>query len=105
MACAATDPIKGGNSNTNAQIVSIFNGGVNNNAAFTFSLTGGFINGANETARTAVNPTTYDSRFDVTAYVGAVKDAADTWYRDWTCDSVTATFNTTAKACTSLPTT
>lgn len=105
MACAATDPIKGGNGNTNAQIVSIFNAGLNNNAAFTFSLTNGFVNGANETGRTAVDPKTYDAAFDTTNYVGAVKDAADTWYRGWTCDSVTATFNTTVSLCTSLPTT
>ena len=105
MACAATDPIRGGNGNTNAQVVTIFNAGPNNNSTFVFSLTGGFINGANETSRTAVNPQTYDAAFDVTNYVGAVKDAADTWYRGWTCDSATATFNTTASLCTSLPTT
>ena len=105
MACGGTDPIRGGNGNTNAQIVSLFTGGPNNNSTFTFSLSNVFVNGANETGRTAVDPKTYDAAFDTTNYVGAVKDAADTWYRGWTCDSVTATFNTTASLCTSLPTT
>ncbi len=106
MSCGGTDAIRGGNGNTNAQIVTIFNAGPNNNAAFTFSLAAdGYTNGANETARTAVDPKTYDAALDTTTYVGAVKDAADTWYRGWTCDSVTATFNTTASLCTSLPTT
>jgi hypothetical protein len=105
MACSATDPIRGGNTNTNAQIVSLFTAGPNNNSTFVFSLANVFTNGANETSRTAVDPKTYDAAFDTTTYVGAVKDAADTWYRGWTCDSVTATFNTTASLCTSLPTT
>jgi hypothetical protein len=32
-----------------------------------------------------------------------VKDAADTWYAGWTCNSATANFGTTGTACTSLP--
>ena len=77
MSCAATDPIRGGNGNTNAQISTLFNGGVNNNATFVFSLSNVFVNGANETSRTAVDPKTYDAAFDTTNYVGAVKDAAE----------------------------
>lgn len=38
-----------------------------------------------------------------TNYVGAVRDANDTWYRGWTCDSATANFGS-GSACTSLPT-
>ena len=45
-----------------------------------------FINGANETARPVVNAATvYPSFFTTTTYIGAVKDAADTWYTGWTC--------------------
>jgi hypothetical protein len=81
----------------------MFAAGSNNNSAFTASLTGGFINGANETAATATDPTTLDAAFDATNYVGAVRDASDTWYAGWTCNSATATFSATASACTSLP--
>ena len=78
--------------------------GTNNNSTFTSTLTGTFINGANETA--APRPTRRRSTplFDTTTYVGAVKDATDTWYAGWTCNSATATFGATGTACTSLPT-
>ena len=45
----------------------------------TTSLASTFINGANETARTAFNASTVNAFFVNTAYVGAVRDAADTW--------------------------
>ena len=64
----------------------------NNSSAFTGSLTGMFINGATETAVAATDPKTFDAAFDTTTYVGAVKDAADTWYAGWTCNSATANF-------------
>jgi hypothetical protein len=41
--------------------------------------------------------------FVTTPYVGAVKDAADTWYAGWTCNSGTANFGSTGTACTSVP--
>ena len=45
-----------------------------------------FINGANETARPVVNAATiYPSFFTTTTYIGAVQNAADTWYTGWTC--------------------
>ncbi len=45
-----------------------------------------FINGANETAVTPVNAqTVYPSFFTTTTYIGAVQNAADTWYTGWTC--------------------
>jgi hypothetical protein len=77
--------------------------GNNNNAAFTNSLTNGYVNGASETGATATDPKTVDAAFDTTTYIGAVKDAADTWYAGWTCNSATANFGTTSSACTSLP--
>jgi hypothetical protein len=89
---------------TAQQVADTFNAGTNNTSTFTNSLTGTFINGANETARTATDPKTVDTLFDTTTYIGAVKDAADTWYAGWTCNSTTATFSATGTACTSLPT-
>lgn len=63
-----------------------FTAGTNNNTGFTSSLTGTFINGANETAATPyASLTALSSFFTQTTYVGAVKDANDTWWQGWTC--------------------
>ena len=89
---------------TAAQVDAAFNvTGNNNSSAFTASLSNVFVNGANETARAATDPKTVDAGFDTTTYVGAVKDATDTWYAGWTCNSATANFGATGTACTSLP--
>ena len=45
------------------------------------------------------------SFFDQTAYIGAVRDASDTWYQGWTCNSTTANFGTSSKSCSAIPTT
>ena len=103
LQCGAT-PFIGSTGLTAQQVADNFNGGTNNLATFTTSLTNGFVNGANEAARTATDPKTIDARFDTTAYIGAVKDANDTWYAGWTCNSATAGFGATGTACTSLPT-
>jgi hypothetical protein len=102
MQCSAT-PFVGSGGVTAQQVADVFNAGTNNSAAFTASLTGTFINGANETAVTAANPQTVDAAFDATSYVGAVRNATDTWYAGWTCNSATATFDTASSACTSIP--
>jgi hypothetical protein len=103
MQCGGASPFVGSGGVTVQQVSDVFTAGSNNNSGFTSSLTGTFINGANETAVTATNPQTLDAAFDATTYVGAVRDAADTWYAGWTCNSATATFSTTGMACTSLP--
>jgi hypothetical protein len=77
--------------------------GNNNNSTFTNTLTGGFVNGANETALVATDPKTVDTAFTTTTYAGAVQNATDTWPNGWTCNSATASFGTTATACTTLP--
>ena len=46
----------------------------------------------------------YKEYLDSTTYIGAVKDAADTWYAKWTCNSATANFGSASTSCTSLPT-
>lgn len=102
MQCGA-GPFVGTGSVTVQQVTDVFNAGSNNNSAFTASLTGTYVNGANETAATATDPKTLDAAFDATTYVGAVRNASDTWYAGWTCNSATATFDTTSTACTSLP--
>jgi hypothetical protein len=103
MQCGPT-PFIGSSGLTAAQVEATFNVAANNNTStFTNTLTNGFVNGANETARTATDPKVVDAGFETTNYIGAVKDAADTWYAGWTCNSNTANFGTTSGSCTSLP--
>ncbi len=102
MQCAATQFL-GSDGVTADQVATTFNAGANNNAAFTSTLTNTFVNGANEAVAAATDPKTLDAAFDTTNYVGAVKDASDTWYAGWSCNSATANFGTTSTACTSLP--
>jgi len=106
VAQCGTPTFVGSNGVTADQVSAVFGSGSNgNNSAFTPSLTSLFINGANETAVTAFNASTLNAFFDATTYVGAVKDANDTWYAGWTCNSATATFGTSVTGlCTSLPT-
>jgi hypothetical protein len=92
---------------TEAQVQTLFGSGSNNNNdAFTPTLTSFFINGANEAAVPAFNASTLSSFFDATTYIGAVRDASDTWYTGWTCNSSGVSFGTgNSGLCTSLPTT
>ena len=68
-----------------AQAQALFTAGTNNSSTHTSTLTGGFINGANEAARPAFNASTLNPFFQNTTYVGAVRDANDTWWQGWTC--------------------
>lgn len=102
MQCGGT-PFVGSGGVTADQVATAFNAGANNNAAFTATLATTFVNGANEAAAAASNPKVLDAAFDATTYVGAVKDANDTWYAGWTCNSATASFGSSGSACTSLP--
>jgi hypothetical protein len=92
-----------------ADVQAAFATGTNgNNDGYTASLTGVFINGTAETTAStnAINPRTIDTSFDVTDYIGAVKDGNATWFKRWTCNSAYAPFDDTAngrRACTSLP--
>ncbi|MCJ2185574.1 hypothetical protein [Novosphingobium beihaiensis] len=82
-----------------------FGSGANgNDDSFTSTLTDAFVNGTNESGVSPFDASTLDSFFDTTDYIGAVKNAADTWYQGWTCDSSIAEFGS-GEACTALPTT
>ncbi|HUD30725.1 MAG TPA: hypothetical protein VMQ93_17805 [Novosphingobium sp.] len=106
MQCNSTKYI-GTGSYSAAQVTTMFGPTANNNSdSFTSTLTNTFVNGANETGVTAVDPKTYSAFFDTTTWVGAVRNAADNWYAGWTCNSATADFGTgNSGACTTLPTT
>ncbi|MGB5078208.1 MAG: hypothetical protein WBO17_12070, partial [Sphingorhabdus sp.] len=106
VAQCGTPAFVGLNGVTDAQVSAIFGSGANNNnSAFVPTLASLFVNGASETAVTAFNASTLNAFFDATSYVGAVRDANDTWYAGWTCNSATATLGTSVTGlCTSLPT-
>jgi hypothetical protein len=57
----------------------------NNTRVTPNSLTSVFINGPTEAGRTPLNANTVDAFFSATTYIGAVRDAADTWWQGWTC--------------------
>jgi hypothetical protein len=102
MQCQTT-PFVGSGGVTAEQVADAFNAGANNSSTFVPTLTSTFVNGANETAVAAADPKALDDAFDTTTYVGAVRDANDTWYAGWTCNSATANFGSTGSDCTSLP--
>ena len=73
-----------------------FTAGANNTATGTSTLTAPtgtslsnqvltFINGANENAVPVVNAPAVYPFFTSTTYIGAVQNAADTWWQGWTC--------------------
>jgi len=106
LQCNATKFLGTGNY-TASQVQGFFGSGANaNNDAFTATLTGLFVNGANETGVAAIDPKTLSSFFDTTTWIGAVRNTGDNWYAGWTCNSSAADFGTgNSGACTSLPTT
>jgi hypothetical protein len=103
MQCGGASPFVGSGGVTAQQVADVFNAGSNTSSAFTNTLTATFINGANETAATAANPQAADAAFEATTWVGAVRNATDTWYAGWTCNSATATFEAASTGCASLP--
>ncbi len=83
---------------TVAAIQALFTGGTNNITNGTSTLSGIFINGANETARPVFNVTAINSFYTAVTYIGAVRDAADTRFQGWTCGLYSST-----PACTAVP--
>jgi hypothetical protein len=68
-----------------------FGAGSNNSTATANTLTSTFINGANENARTAIDPATIDPWFTSTSWIGAVRNSGDTWWVSWTCNLAAGT--------------
>lgn len=105
MTCNATKFI-GTGAYSASQVSGFFNvTGRNNDDGFTSTLNG-YTNGTNETGVQATDPKTISAFFDTTTWIGAVRNASDTWYAGWTCNSTFANFGTgNSGNCTSLPTT
>ncbi len=102
--CDQTRPFQGSSGVTDDQVRAEFAAGSNTDANFTITLGMSFVNGSGEAGIAAFDVTSLSSFFDATSYIGAVENAGDTWYRDWTCNSSILTFGSTTGACTSLPT-
>ncbi|AOR77033.1 hypothetical protein [Novosphingobium resinovorum] len=105
MTCGTPKYIGGGSYNATSA-AAVFGSGSNlNNDAFTSTLTNTFVNGSAESGVAGYTGLkALSSFFDQVTYIGAVKDAADVWYKGWTCDTATAPFGS-GQACTALPTT
>lgn len=89
----------------NATSNNAFSGGTNKSSTFTTTLSMNYINGTNESGAVAFDPTVFNRNgftFDNAGYVGAVRDANDTWYKGWTCDSSIANFGS-GKNCADSP--
>jgi hypothetical protein len=109
------------NNVTPEAIATIFGSGSNNNnSAFTISLTSVFVNGPNETAVTATDPTTFNAdqfagsgqpntaapnRLEAVNFIGAVRNAQDTSFSGWTCNAAYVNFGSQSGSCTTLPAT
>jgi hypothetical protein len=109
-----TTAFSGRNTVTEAQVSTIFGAGSNGNSVtFAPTLTSTFINGANETAVAPFNAATLNGPlngtqttfFETTPFIGAVRNATDTWFTQWTCNTAAASFGTNnTGACTTVPT-
>jgi hypothetical protein len=105
--------------NLQAETATAFGTGTNNNnATFVSTLISTFINGPNETAVAATDPTAFNAdsfagagqpnaaapnRFTAVSYIGAVQNAGDTWYQNWTCSAAYVAFGGTGGNCTVTP--
>ena len=65
--------------------VTAFNAGSNNVTTGTTSIADEqYVPAASDTTTPATDPSTIDPFFDSVDYVGAVRDASDVWYQEWT---------------------
>ena len=108
------------NNVTTATIAAIFGDGADNNEdAHTSSLNNVFINGPNESSVAATDPTPFNAdqfagtgqpnaaapnRLQAVTYIGAVRDAGDTSFANWTCNSGYVSFGAGSATCTTVPT-
>ncbi|HYD12920.1 MAG TPA: hypothetical protein VEC11_08740 [Allosphingosinicella sp.] len=105
--------------NLQAETATAFGTGTNNNnSAYTPSLASVFINGGNEAAVPATDPTAFNAdsfagagqpnaaapnRLTAVTWIGAVQNAGDTWYQNWTCSASYVAFGGTGGNCSVTP--
>ncbi len=101
---ARGDRSAGANATTDAEVLAGVTAGTNVDLAFTITLTGGIVNGANETAVTAFDATGLAAIFTARPGIGAIQTGADfNAFRNWTCNSSIQDFGSSTGACTTLP--
>jgi hypothetical protein len=82
--------------------LALVNAGTNNNVNGTNQLNGVYPTSATSLA-TATDPSTINSFFTSTNYVGALNGPTDTAFQGWTCNSTSAQFGGSSAACTAVP--
>ncbi len=100
---SSSQPFKGSDSVTDAQVKSAWDAGTNNQTGFTFTLSMNYLNGTNEDAVVTFDPTAISSFFEAPAHIGGAFAANATWLDGWTCSSNTLSVPNANSACTSLP--
>jgi hypothetical protein len=91
FSCAG-GPYRDNDGDQNAAPQQLFTAGTNNIATgYTPTFSQVFINGGNESALIATNPTSTSPFFLNVSYVGAVSGPNDNWYVGWTCGLAGAT--------------
>ncbi|MEA3014598.1 MAG: hypothetical protein QOD42_3143 [Sphingomonadales bacterium] len=119
VAMKCTNPYANDGNVALAAVQTIFGSGTNNNNdAYTPTLVSVFVNGANEAAIAATDPTAFNAdafagagqpnaaapnRLTAVTYIGAVRDAADAWFAGWTCNSSYASFGAASNNCSVTP--
>jgi hypothetical protein len=116
---ACPTPYRNDTNVTGAETAAVFGDGTNNNEDAhvpQFSMV--FVNGMNESNVTATDPTPFNNdphagagqpnaaapnRLSAVTYIGAVRDAADTWFAGWACNSFYVSFGGTSGLCTAIP--
>ena len=83
--------------------LAIVNAGANNNVNGTNATLNGVLPTGAASLATATDPSTINSFFTSTNYVGALNGPTDTAFQGWTCNSTTAQFGGSGASCTSVP--
>ncbi len=98
----ATATAQGGLTITAEEQLAIVNAGANNNVNGTNVLNGVYPIAATP-ATTATDPSTINSFFTSTNYVGALNGPSDTSFQGWTCNSTSGEFGGSGGRCTAVP--
>ncbi|PXA95150.1 hypothetical protein DMC47_19950, partial [Nostoc sp. 3335mG] len=83
--------------------LAIVNAGTNNNVSGVGSVLNGVYPVSATSLTTATDPSTINSFFTSTNYVGALNGPTDTAFQGWTCNSTSAEFGGSGGRCTAVP--
>ncbi len=83
--------------------LAIVNAGTNNNVSGIGSMVNGVYPAGSASLTTATDPSTINSFFTSTNFVGALNGPTDTAFQGWTCSSTSAEFGGAGARCTAVP--